>query len=622
MSNLSSYFISTYHLKPIQVFSRISMLTRRKVFHRSKAYKSKYSRTDNKVELNITPIAFPTGSSQHHRQSEIENGVFTFLNRRVDLGKPVNWFPEDETQLWCYNLHYFDYVVPLGNDYKESEDQTSYPLFRRLVNEWIQGCPVADGVAWDSYPVSLRISNWIKAYSLFEPEISNDRNFLEDFLKSLRVQASFLEDNLEYHLLGNHLIENGRALLLAGLFFTDRVADRWFKTGKRILWGQLDEQILSDGGHFERSPMYHQIMLSLYREVISVLGTRNIVVPTRVNNRVKLMEEWLGKVLHPDGQIALLNDAALGIAGDSTDVLDRSKVSSDHFDVLPESGLFAFRDRSKEDYLIFDCGPLGPDYLPGHGHCDNLSYELSLAGKRFIVDSGVGNYYGDIDWRNYYRSTRAHNTVVVDGAEQSELWGRFRVARRAQPLDVTWADSGTNLTYVIGAHTGYHRLPGSITHRRWMCWIDRSFWLVCDQITGSGSHSIESFIHFDADVEIVNEPDRKDQNAIGEVRRGSTGLKIIPWGIEKVNTYLGVEHPIQGWAAPEFGLNLENSVWGLSQEGKLPIWFGYVLWPHEHKVSVDQALIDGNTACIKIKSIHKEFNLMIDYDAVEMEITE
>lgn len=620
MLNLSSYLFSTYYLKPIQVISRISMLTRRKVLHRFDAYKTKYSRSNYNFEQSVSPLTFSSGIHQQYYQSEIEDGVFTFLNRRVDLGKPINWFPQDETQLWLYNLHYFDYVIPLGHDYAKSGDKDLYKLFRQLVKEWMQRCPVAKPIAWDSYPVSLRLSNWIKAYSFFEPEISKDIDFLNEFLRSLYVHASYLENNLEYHLLGNHLIENGRALLLSGLFFSDNNADRWENIGKRILWEELDEQFLSDGGHFERCPMYHQIMLTLYREVTSVLNDRHSDNPSKIAQKVKLMEQWLGSVLHPDGQIALLNDSALGIAGDSMRVLDKSMVSSDRFAALSNSGYFVFRDSTAQNYLIFDCGPLGPDYLPGHGHCDTLSYELSLAGQRFIVDSGVGNYYGDLDWRTYYRSTRAHNTVVVDGAEQSEIWGRFRVARRAQPVDVIWADNDSKLIYVIGSHTGYHRLPGSITHRRWMCWIDRSFWLICDQITGKGRHSAESFIHFDPVVETVNEPKLSDLGGGGEVKQGSTILKIIPWGVQKISTYRGETDPIQGWVAPEFGLNIENNVWGFYVEDKLPIWLGYVLWPRGTEVRADHSPIDENSSRIDIKSAEKQYQIIVNYKYVNIEM--
>jgi len=619
MQKLATYVFSTSYLKPVQVLSRLSMLARRKVLHRSRTYRLRYSRLTTSYE-QTTPLTFPNGTHYPSSLDEIGDGTFTFLNRRVYLGQPVDWFPQQESQLWRYNLHYFDYAVALGQDYARSGDEERYGLFRRLVREWIRSCPVTTPVAWDPHPVSLRLSNWIKAYSLFEPAIGQDTAFAKELRRSLYVHASFLENNLEYHLLGNHLIENGRALLLAGLFFTDSHADRWQKKGESILWRDLREQFLDDGGHYERSPMYHQIMLNLYREVVSVLQKQGDVVPTEVIDRVRAMQSWLGSVLHPDGQIALLNDAALGIAGDAMCELISTEVASDGFRALSESGYFVFRDYAAKNFLIFDCGPLGPDYQPGHGHCDTLSYELSLAGQRFIVDSGVGNYYGDLDWRMYYRSTRAHNTVVIDGAEQSEIWDRFRVARRAHPVDVHWANNGSKLTYVIGSHTGYRRLSGNVTHRRWMCWIDRRFWLVCDHITGRGRHHVESFIHFDPSVEVVRMPPIwGEQGVFGEVKRGPTSLKIISWGMNKISTYRGESDPIQGWVAPEFGLQFENIVWSLCREDRLPIWLGYVLWPEATDVAVDTAIVDEHTYRINVHSAGVQYNIFCGFKDIKVE---
>jgi hypothetical protein len=273
--------------------------------------------------------------------------------------------------------------------------------------------------------------------------------------------------------------------------------------------------------------------------------------------------------------------------------------------------------------LIFDCGPLGPDYFPSHGHCDTLSYELSLAGQRFIVDSGVGNYDGDLARRLYYRSTRAHNTVVVDDTEQSEIWDRYRVARRAHPLDVKWEEDGSELAYVTGAHTGYRRLRGAITHRRWIAWVDHRFWLVCDLITGQGEHRVESLIHFHPDVEIRRTPNDTAQQPRGEVRRGNTTLQILPWGAQQVTAYCGESDPIQGWTAPDFGLELKNVVWGFAQEAQLPSWGGYLLWPGQEEVTVDFAakmnLADEPTCWITVKTADRSYRVVCRTHSVKLE---
>jgi uncharacterized heparinase superfamily protein len=525
----------------------------------------------------------------------------------------VDWFPSQASQLWLYNLHYFEYATALGQQYAQNGDAQAYQAFRRLVEAWIAACPVAIPLAWDPYPTSLRLTNWLKAYTLFGPVLEKDPDFATVLRRSLYTQARFLEDNLEYHLMGNHLIENGRALLYAGLFFGDEAAERWRQKGEQILWHELREQFLDDGGHYEQSPMYHQVMLELYQQVVSVLGVRGYVVPDNVENRIHAMQDWLRAICHPDGGIPLFNDAAFDMAGHFDDVSKASTVKA-----LSDSGYFVFRDHSAQNFVIFDCGPLGPDHQPGHGHCDMLSYELSLSGQRLIVDSGVGNYYGELDWRTYYRSTRAHNTVIVDDTEQSEIWDRFRVARRARPLDVQWEDKGTELAYVYGSHSGYRRLKGDVIHHRWLCWVDRRFWLICDCVMGKGWHQVESLVHFHPHIQPVSVPEAAVDGQAGVVRYEQVDLKIAPWGVKNVKTYFGDTDPIQGWYAPEFGLRIKNHVWGLTRTGELPLWLGYVLWPEATDVTVRFSIIDKRTCCIDVQSAGVLYGIVCSPTGVTM----
>jgi uncharacterized heparinase superfamily protein len=545
---------------------------------------------------------------------DVQRRTFTFLNRRLHLGEPIDWFPEGVSQLWIYNLHYFEYVLALGRDYALTGNKRAYQGFHHLVTEWIDECPVATPLAWDPYPLSLRITSWLKAYTLFESALRQHNAFAAELRQSLYAQASFLEDNIEYHLLGNHLIENGRALLMAGLFFTDENGQRWRRKGMRILWRELSKQFLGDGGHYERSPMYHQKMLGLYRDVLLVLECDNQVLPPDVKGRIRMMESWLCAVSHPDGGIPLLNDATLGAAGDLAELPSTTGAASEGLLALPDSGYFAFRDSLRQDFMICDCGPLGPDHQPGHGHCDALSYELSLSGQRIVVDSGVGNYYGELSWRNYYRSTRAHNTVVVDEEEQSEIWDRFRVARRAYPRDVRWADESPALAYVVCSHTGYRRLKGRVTHRRSVCWVDRRFWVVCDRMTGNGHHRVESLIHFHPEVRIISDP--VTTYAAGRVRCKDVNLKVLPWGMQEVETYFGEMSPIQGWYAPEFGVCVENHVWGFHREDELPFWLGYVLWPELTEVSVRFSIVGEHSCYVDVESAGKRYRLVFDREGV------
>lgn len=585
MQKIATYIASVYYLKPTQFYHRVRLLLRKKLFHPSRWYRSRYAKIASNADA-VTPIVFGYDLFCESALDTDTYSTFTFLNRRVNLGRPINWFPAQEDQLWLYNLHYFDYVRTLGFEYVQGGRRDAYDLFRRLVCDWMQRVPLGTAIAWDPYPTSLRLSNWFKAYTLFAPELERDRSFADEFRRSLYVQAAFLEKHLEYDLLNNHLLENGRALWLAGEFFADRNARRWQKNGRAILWRGLEENFLTDGGHDERSPMYHQIMLDLYQDMANVYEAQGTIVPVALYDKIQGMREWLAAMVHPDGKIALLNDSAFGVAPEPADSIGVPITPPEGLHVLPDSGYFTFRDSQRQNYLVFDCGPLGPEHHPGHGHCDALSYELTVGGQRIIVDSGVETYHGDLDWRTFYRSTRAHNTIVVDHQEQSEIWHRFRVARRARPRGVAWQEQGTELVYVTGCHTGYQRLDGKVFHQRWVCWIDRRFWVVWDRLTGRGAHELESFIHFHPNVEVRSLPTGPPRARAGEVALCGAILKVIPLGLQDVNSYFGELNPIQGWYAPEFGLRFKNRVWGFRQRQELPTWCGYVLWPESAELTV------------------------------------
>lgn len=606
------------HVRPGQALHRARMLWRRRVLHRLGPVAARYGKAATGEEP-VRPLRFPRRRPRFGPLEGLEQGIFTFVNHQRRLGQPVDWFPPEEHRLWLYNLHYFDCAPALAWAQAEEGDPAAWRVLRDLVSQWIERCPVGAPVAWDPYPTSLRIANWLRAYALVGPQLAADPAFARALRRSLYAQASFLERNLEYHLLGNHLLENGRALLLAGLFFSTGRAARWEARGRQILWRGLEEQFLADGGHEERSPMYHQLMLELYEEVAAVLEGRGERVPSVLAGRLPAMRRWLAEMLHPDGELSLFNDAAFGIAPPPAESLGGCVEQTDGLVALPASGYFAFRDRGEGHCLILDCGPIGPDHQPGHGHCDTLSFELSLAGERIVVDSGVGTYYGDPERREYYRSTRAHNTVAVDGAEQSEIWAVFRVGRRARPDEVRRADEGRPLAWVGGSHSGYRRLPGDVVHRRWVCWVDRRFWVVCDRVSGRGSHRVESFLHFHPEVRTAVPPTAGATSRPGQVAGRRSVLRVVPWGFDRVETVTGGTGPLQGWYAPEFGLHLESPTWTFSTARELPVWSGYVMWPEAADVLLDFAPADGHRGRLAIRAAGRTWVLLFGPLDVELE---
>jgi uncharacterized heparinase superfamily protein len=330
---------------------------------------------------------------------------------------------------------------------------------------------------------------------------------------SLAEQVRHLRSNLEYHLLGNHLFANAKALVFAGAFFHGPEADRWMKTGLEILNREIPEQILPDGGQFERSPMYHSIALEDMCDLINIFRTYPETVPDRKQTFVdtwpaiaEKMLNWMKTMCHPDGEIALFNDAAHKISPSPTEIerycwrlgiVNHSTVAGDgkiHLSHLEPTGYI--RVEQGDVVVLLDVAPIGPDYLPGHAHADTLTFEMSLFGQPVFVHSGT-SCYGLNNERLRQRSTPAHNTVVVDNENSSEVWSGFRVARRAYPRNLSISQDNTN-SFVSCEHDGYTRLPGKPIHARQWCFEAGSL-RIFDTINGPHT-TAEARFHLHPDV--------------------------------------------------------------------------------------------------------------------------
>ena len=191
------------------------------------------------------------------KTSMLDNDTFNFLNQSESFSK-IRWHNTGKkiSKLWRYNQHYF-------NDLNSIDANKHKKFYKKLIENWIDENPLGIGVGWEPYPTSIRIVNWIKwQYS---------GNKLSDrCLRCLALQSRWLCKRVEWHILGNHLFANAKALLFAGLFFLDKESENWLKTGLKIVNDELEEQILDDGGNFERSPMYHSIFLEDLLDIINI----------------------------------------------------------------------------------------------------------------------------------------------------------------------------------------------------------------------------------------------------------------------------------------------------------------------------------------------------------------
>ena len=347
----------------------------------------------------------------HPRCGDGELPEFTFLNLTA---KPKGWNDSSLDMLWRYNLHYFDWIT---GDNINSPAQDS-----NLILQWIVENPKGSIPGWDPYPTSLRIVNWVKYLNNNLALSAPQRLCIEN---SLRDQLYWLSNHVEWHIMANHLMANLKALV---------IGNKWFGRGNakwmRLYKAQIAEQILPDGGHFERSVMYHAIMFEDVLDVMKFCGDDAAWLRPTAEKMLRYLVNMTG----PDGKIAMFNDAANGIAKSTEWLACYAKSfgveapTVEPFVDFPHTG---YTRMSAGDFVLFvDSGPIGPDYQPGHAHADTLTYELYYKGRKVVTDVGTSEYRGPR--RSYERSSAAHNVVEVDGRDSSEVWSSHRVGRRAR----------------------------------------------------------------------------------------------------------------------------------------------------------------------------------------------
>lgn len=342
--------------------------------------------------------------------SYLGKNKFRFLNLEHDFGQEIDWKFSDYGALWNYNLQYLNVLL---------QDDIAVPEKERILKSLY-----ASGVVLEPYPVSLRSINVIRflsAENIHNPEI----------LENLYAELNFLSQRLEFHLLGNHLLENAFALMMGGAFFGNK---SWIQKAQKILEDELEEQILADGAHFELSAMYHQIILFRVLELYDWYGKWNDKdgdFEHFLKTKAEMMLAWLEHISFQNGDIPHFNDSANGIAFRTDALLNYGKDLKLTSKKLPlkESG---YRSVNMEQYeLRIDFAQIGASYQPGHVHADALSFILYYQHLPLFVEQGTSTYNIG-KRRSLERSTEAHNTVVVGGENQSQVWSGFRVGKRAK----------------------------------------------------------------------------------------------------------------------------------------------------------------------------------------------
>lgn len=469
------YFHTVRHLRPVQVWGRLKL----------------WLPTLGPSTAPAPRLRLRSGNwivGRKRGASMLSPMRFRFLNREYEVRTAGDWAAPDREALWNYNLHYFDDLNAAG-----AEDRVAW--HRQLIERWIRENPPVRKPGWDPFPTSLRLVNWAKW-------LWRGNAPVDGMVQSMAVQARWLARRIEYHLLGNHVLADAKGLMFAGLVFDGDEAEQWLRSGWQLMQEQLSEQVLADGGHFELSPMYHALMIEDLLDLVNAgIGVLDDKILGELRQYAARALGWLETLADEKGRVPLLNDATGGVAAEPRELheyADRLGVKPDFSGIKAAEFAHGWRGRCCSGYWVldkgpfrlwFDTAPIGPDYQPGHAHGDMLSVLMSFSGEQVLTDTGVSTYEAGAQ-RNYERSVAAHNTVRIDGLDQAEFWGAFRVARRGHPMGFRLLQDGIEC-----GHDGFDVQRRGLFHARRLELRPDGF-VVRDMVSGPGDHSFEVFWHF------------------------------------------------------------------------------------------------------------------------------
>ena len=415
------------------------------------------------------------------RQKSFSNseGVwsFSFLNLEQSFSQDsMDWSFRDFGMLWTYNLNYFDWLHQPGIS-KEQGLKTLSQFYATPADK--------NPIILHPYPTSLRIINAAKFISKWDIK---EEGLYHEVVSDLK----FLSGRLERHLLANHLLENAFALYIGGLITDQKEITQ---KGKKLLIRELKEQVLDDGIHYERSPMYHLIILERLLDAFNFAKAfgddLESVLKSYAAKMTGLAMNW--KDLD---RIPMMQDSAYDIALLVSDILEYSKrlLEQDYpskSNDLMDSG---YRRLDSENFTLFaNVGSISPSYQPGHAHADELNFELFYKGAPLIVDTGVSTYEKN-DRRLLERSTRSHN-CVVSGSNSSDVWSGFRVGSRADVKIVADVDQ-----ILTAEHNGF----GTITSRTFDSSVTGQMTITDELVYQSNSKGYygKGYLHFHPDVNL------------------------------------------------------------------------------------------------------------------------
>jgi heparinase II/III-like protein len=530
----------------------------------------------------------------------------------------------DSKVIWELSRH--QWGITLAQAYRLTGDRRYPETFVSLVTDWYRANPRGHGINWaSSLEVALRAIAWCWALQLFGPAAPLPEAFVAELLGVTWLSAWHVERYLSTYFSPNtHLTGEALGLVYAGVALGDAPrAERWRTLGTEILVDQSRRQIHADGVYFEQSTYYQRYTVDIYLH-LSLLARRNaIAVPPALDDAIHRMLGFLLAVRRGDGSMPLVGDAdggglvpfmrreprdfrgvfgvaaahynraeyawaaggltpeALWLGGpEAVDVvthLEPQPPPAPASRLFPDGGYAVMRSGWEPDAhtLVFDAGPLGCPASGAHGHADLLSVECSVFGAPCVVDPGTGSYAADDPWRNFFRSTAAHSTVVVDGVDQAEPTAPFRWRSRPRARLLRWR-SDARLDLAEAEHDAYARLPDPVRHRRKVMFVKPRLWIVVDDLLGLAEHRIDVGFQF-APLALSIDPGQWVR-ALGPDGRGLR-VRAVSRVPLKLEIHDGDLDPAAGWMSSHYGQRAPAPMVVYSTTAALPLRIVTMLVP-------------------------------------------
>lgn len=571
--------------------------------------------------------------------------------------------PGDPKLVWELNRH--QQLLHLGLAYCYTRDETYTYEFIDQIESWIEQNPYQMGINWSSsLEIAFRSINWFWALFFFINSPCLKTDTLIKIVKTLVLHLEAIYNNPSIYSSPNtHLLGEACALFIGGTLLAEhKSAPRWRNFGAQCLADELRIQLYKDGCYKEQSAYYHSYMVEFYLMAL-ILARKNFNKELFDEAQLTRACEFLMHICQPGGELPAFGDEDGGKAlmiGSRTyrrpyDLLATAALLFNRGDFkhcapnLPEATYWlngldsiekyaAIKTRSPKqqsisfqdsghtifrsdwtdnaNYLNFHC--IGQTHLSGHIHADLLSFEMAFGNRARMIDSGTFNYNGNRSVRNFFRGTSAHNTVRIDGLDQSIPSEQFKWERVANGKVLNHILSPA-ADYVCGEHDGYQRLANPCLHRRAILFAKPEYFIIWDEFLGEGEHTFESYFHCgDASV------DQAENGSLLIKYADDAHLLMVPISDAKIDPEIikvDDDHP-QGWHSPAYGKKEAGLSLKMNWQSNAPISMLTLLFPINDVVPQVESisLAAQHAFCLRIS--HGEYEDYIIFALNQCEVKE